>query len=256
MMPKSFGFAELVVGILLVGLSVSKDTVLFFANLNSHDKRAISSLVILAFLILFFVPLITGIVRQNDIVDIIRDVVPVLFFFIPLLFYGRVKYSPEKWIAHVSNALALVGVSMAVRHFMAAGGVSDLGEKLIFGGKVSLAHDPAVLFAAIYLAGMALKSLGSGEVLIGLVYIIMSAVPVMAMLAVAARAPFALFVFALAAIGYFSVGHRLLMRIIGAVVTLIVAGVVYYFFGGVIEGAINLMLMKQEVYGVLSLIHI
>jgi len=252
MMPPSFGIAELIVGILLVYLAVNRGTAHLVTQINPSDQ-APPFPVRLSFVVLLITPLFTAAITQNEIRDILRDILPLMFFFVPILFYSRLQQFPIIWVWNFSYALAFVGLVMSIRHFSGAeNAIADLGSVLILGGKVSLAHDPAVLFSAIFLAGIGVHKLFKGNLLTASVYLLLSGIPIAAIFAVAARAPFGLLVIALLVIVYFNATANTTVKLLSPLVVMCLVSVVFYIAGDTIERSYELMLLKQQNYGISS----
>ncbi|MBE9490585.1 MAG: hypothetical protein IMY67_09855 [Bacteroidetes bacterium] len=254
MMPRSFGIAELFVGVVLIYLSINATTVNYLIMPDKNILRVTPpSYIKKAFLFFLVVPLMVGFIRQNDILDIIRDIIPLMFLFMPLFFYSRIKANSVYWYKGFVYALAFIGIAMTIRHFFDSDNtIDDLGEKLILGGKISLAHDPAVLFSAIFFSGMGFHKLFRGNLLTACVFMSLSVIPLSAIFAVAARAPLGLYIVALLLLSYLNSSSNKVAAYLSPFVFGALILVVFYIFGEVITKSVDMMLLKHETYGVSS----
>ncbi len=152
--PDGLGPAEAVVGLCLIaaiGLWRGFRTVigaeLFRATGASrgHGWRFWASLALSWLLI---VPSLQGVIAGHSAASIARDLIPLLFFFLPLFLLPPDHHAAARLLPPLATALAVVGCLFALRYFLLAGlAIGDGGSD----GLLYLASSPAVLFAAIAL---------------------------------------------------------------------------------------------------------
>lgn len=102
---------------------------------------------IFSFIWLLWVPLLRGVAMGHGAGDIVRDVVPLVFLFLPLLL-GPAFAGVERAAAVLAAGLGGAGVLFALRWLAADGTPVDLAERY-------LPNDPAVPFAAVLLPACA-----------------------------------------------------------------------------------------------------
>ena len=202
-MPNSIGLALVLVGGLTavyVGL-VQGSAVLIGGKLTVFQGHPFVWWSQLSFVCLLLLPLAVGVFSNYPIVDILRDVIPHIFLFIPLFFFSRFVQMPSVWIQRFSLALSAVGVALAVRFLLIATPSLDVIGTGHYGydEKLVLAADPAILFAAIYLPLMAadrLRSANLGDWFVSAMAIVGALTCLAAFGAKLARGPFFLSAFA------------------------------------------------------------
>lgn len=251
MIPMEFGIPELALLVLLL-IAVPLLGVVhgFFPTMQRSALMVPNNLRLVVLLMLTF-PVLVGLIRQNDFADVIRDVLPFLFFLLPIFLYRNLHNKPDTWIFVMCFGFSFIGIAMTLRHFAQAGAsFSDIGEQSIFGTGISLAFDPAVQFAFPFLLGMAIKSAIERHMLMASVLFVLALIPLFAILGVVARAPLLL--------SFFSVGLMVLFGFRSRVVNLIVLGLFVLFIvlalagDNMISKSIELMLLKHENYGISS----
>lgn len=125
-------------------------------------KPSVPVYVIVAFAWLIVVPSIIGLlIRRNDPVNFLRDVIPLIYLMIPVFFAPQIKIAPEAWKKILLWGLSFVGVVYTLRHFWDAQG--QLFVTTLYGGKDIFHMDPAVLFTATFLLVYGFKLFDSGR---------------------------------------------------------------------------------------------
>lgn len=139
--PKTVGWTEIAIGVVLVAL-VAINGILIVRSWKKNEK-ATSVFPIFIFAIfsyLLLVPFITGLNRKWIVVDVVRDVIPLFYMFIPLLIGYLFVRSPFKWREWISILLGITGVILSVRYLIDPKGVEDnylylpQAPEVIFGG--------------------------------------------------------------------------------------------------------------------------
>lgn len=139
--PKSVGWPEIVIGMLLVAI-VAFNGISILQNWKIKEKvtSAFPIYIFGIFAYLLLVPLVTGQIRNWDKVDVVRDVIPLFYMFIPLLIGYLFVQSPIVWRERISILLGLVGVIFSIRYFIDPHGVEinylylPQAPEVIFGG--------------------------------------------------------------------------------------------------------------------------
>ena len=249
MIPSEFSIVELLLIFCLLGIVpiVGVATGLLVRQRNSTNQ--IPSALRPMLLLMLAMPLVVGLLRQNDLFDMVRDVLPFMFFLLPVFMYKKLHSNPDTWIALMCNGYSFVGLAMSVRHFAQSGAsFSDIGEQSIFGTGISLAFDPAVQFAFPYLLGMSLIKLIDRSFVSAASHFILSLIPMFALLGVVARAPLVLSICSVGLMLFIGFKSKLFGGIMLGIFVLMIA----FSLSGesVISKAIELMLLKHENYGI------
>jgi hypothetical protein len=115
-----------------------------------------------AFNYLLWVPLVRAAVSGTELDDIVRDVIPLMFLFLPILLV------PAGDTGHriLVLGLAMVGVVFALRWWWPGLAIRQVGQTVMPEGDGYLLNSPTVLFAAVWLPLLALRRL---EIRLGLV---------------------------------------------------------------------------------------
>lgn len=247
MIPDRLGIAELIIALLLAIIALNGFLYIIYPK-NHSEKRDTSNRLI--FLYLFFIPTITGLFLQNMLVDIVRDLLPLLFFLLPIFILTHIKKSPDIWFRYLSTSLVFIGIMMSIRHFAGSSiSITEIGTKPIFVDEgISLANDPSTLFASIFLVGMGFYFLGQKRTGLGLSCLALAIIPISATLAATARAPSAMIVIAtlLFIVQNISHGSNKVFKLI-TFTSLIAIAVILNL--DVLKGVYELLLLKHETYG-------
>lgn len=115
---------------------------------------------------LVWVPLLRGLTLGSDAADIVRDVAPLLFLFLPLALVPALRRarSRSRAVGALAAALALAGVLFALRWWRQADwGFGAVGVRAMDDGLRYFLNAPSVLFAAIGLPVAALRLAAGGR---------------------------------------------------------------------------------------------
>ena len=154
-MPNQIGAEIVIIAALLIYYSDPLKILNFRRFLNpsevDYKKFRISSAI--SFFYFASIPLVVAVYKSNLAVDVVRDYIPLLFFYIPFLFHHRVNDYSESDFRRLCFFISLVGVIMAVRFLsLAVTDVAAIGmEHMGFDGFLVLSAEPSILFALIYL---------------------------------------------------------------------------------------------------------
>jgi len=151
--PDSLGVAEALIAFSLLALSGSWGYFVISGKALQHKNILEANLYIvyLIFLYLLYVPLVVGLIRGNNLVDIIRDIIPFLYLFIIIFFDPFMKKNKKKYLKIFVLLLCIIGISFSIRHIGSIDNLSTLGKSIIFGDMNYFVMDPAVLFASTFL---------------------------------------------------------------------------------------------------------
>ena len=153
--PDQISWAELLMGGCLValvgpgrGLSIASG-----ARLVLIEDEHVTRIRNIAFVWLMLVPLVVGTMRSASATDLVRDLIPMLFLFLPLL-VGETLESRDRrpvsvWLV---RAASLGGLILALRHLLITqSSLEQIGEGFYSEHSLYLSTDSFVHFAAAYL---------------------------------------------------------------------------------------------------------
>jgi hypothetical protein len=107
-----------------------------------------------AFNYLLWVPLLRGALSGTDAEDIVRDIIPLIFLFLPVLLLVPTDSAGRRILA---PGLAAVGVVFALRWWWPGMAFRQVGSFVMPEGDGYLLNSPTVLFAAVWLPLLALE---------------------------------------------------------------------------------------------------
>ncbi|MBI1207968.1 MAG: hypothetical protein GC191_11860 [Azospirillum sp.] len=156
--PPGLGEVELAIAVCLIGAVGLRQMVWLGTGhlLLAPDLRPLELVGAVAFVYLLWVPLLVGIAGGCSGNDVIRDVVPLVYLFLPVLLV-RVLSAGGPAQRHgvirlIVAALALAGVAFAVRWWLQHDwGFGAVGRRAMGAGAGYVLNSPATLFAAIWL---------------------------------------------------------------------------------------------------------
>ncbi len=166
--PADPGWAEAAIGVLLaVAVGPVRGAVIVAGGgLAAGARRGWATAGTLALAWLLWVPLLGGLAADWAPADIVRDVVPLLFLFLPLLLSDLAdpaaapRAGQGSAAVRLAYALAAAGVLLAARFFLITHvPVGSVRPTVPSDGLLYLANAPAVLFAAILLPLLAWEKL-------------------------------------------------------------------------------------------------
>ncbi|KAA0593624.1 hypothetical protein FZ942_24295 [Azospirillum lipoferum] len=163
--PPALRGAELSIGMLIL-LSIGWKWPLAVAS--GHALRARSGIgwmpmAVAAFAWLLWAPLLRGAALGWEAADILRDVVPLLFLFLPVLLVPALCSAGQTAVRALTGGLAMAGLLLALRWWrQAEWGFGAIGQRAMADGGVYLLNAPSVLFAAVALPAVALSLIAVG----------------------------------------------------------------------------------------------
>lgn len=259
--PDSYGLAELTIGLILVFLVGFRRVIWVFSLADMGEKNKYGTqvpiYVVLSLIYLLLIPTINGLLfTGNSISDYIRDVIPLLYFFLPVLLLHRMVQFPERWLFFTVSGLCIVGVLFAIRHFTESGSsISDVGQTFIFGTSAYFAQDPAVQFAGAFLVCFGIVSLMESHYLRAAFCLMLAIFPWAAMFGIIARAPTILVVFSIIlTIAYYFLNSRKRIRAVLLLLafSILIFGLFHENISRLLEGVIQLLMEKQAKHGLSS----
>lgn len=165
--PPSVRVTEAAIGGLLL-LAVGWRRPLFVVT--GHALRATTlpwweAVAVLAFGWLLWAPLLRGAALGHDPADMLRDVVPLLYLFLPVLLVPVLRRAGGGAVRLLGAGLILAGLFLALRWWkQVQWGFGAVGARAMPDGGAYFLNAPAVLFAAVALPALALGLVARGGV--------------------------------------------------------------------------------------------
>lgn len=243
MLPGKLGVPEVIIGILLTLLVIGNGLSALLSSGYIHKT--------MFFLFLLFYPLLVGAYKGNFTVDMVRDVVPIFFLFLPVFMCKIIEKQPDLWIRVLSIGISIVGLCMMIRHFFGAEhDLTSVGDILFVGSGLVLPQDPALQFSASFLLFSGINLFFYRKYVFGALLILLSVLLIMSLLSIAARAP--IFLIVLCLLFYLYRVLTLSMIFLALPAFIFISSVFIYVFYDEFYGSISMMLLKTENYGVLN----
>ena len=261
--PPEVGVAEAAVGLCLVVASGLRRPLALVSGalVATPGARVHEAVGCVAFLVLLWLPLLRGAGLDWRGRDIVRDVVPLLFLFLPVMLAGPLRPARGRAVALLTAGLSAAGVAFALRWWHDAGwAFGAIGHRAMSDGPRYLLNSPTVLFAALWLPMAALRlawpELGDGAAglaprgrLVRLALAVPVALAALLILAALAGAVhrMALILALVSLIGF--LGWSLGRTVGPAAVALVALGALLLSPGGPLAGAFELVVVKSEMVG-------
>lgn len=150
--PDTITWAEIVIGFCLFCAAGIRSFATIFSGFalwhGDRDKRILTA----CFLAMFLLPVITGIINRHSMNDILRDIIPLGFFFLPLFLHDMMRRDPVVSERVLRFGLCWIGVFFALRFWPASGltatrfGLDRGNDEMLY-----LTSSPAVMTAGLYL---------------------------------------------------------------------------------------------------------
>ena len=144
--PDVISWAEVAIGLLLVVASGWRNIALSFSGAGLWVPPFERLFLTACFLLLFVPGTVNGFISGHEVNDILRDLIPLGFFFLSLFLYGR-GYQKE-----LLYGLVFTGVMFALRFWPASGltlsrfGLDRGNDEMLY-----LTSSPSVMFAGLFL---------------------------------------------------------------------------------------------------------
>ncbi|MGH1404847.1 MAG: hypothetical protein ACRBDL_11460 [Alphaproteobacteria bacterium] len=258
--PDTFGYVEVLIGVLLalsVGAGRMRDALLQPINRIETKKRYWKSAGQAFLLYGLSVPLLVSVLSGYAPKAIMRDILPFLFLFLPLLLLQVIRARPY-YFRVILCSVCLIGILFSIRSVSmryALGCPYWCGDELLY-----LENMPTVLFSCLFLIGVAMhrvaRCFSLKSCLIAFSLLALSLVPLVSMILTLQRASVgAVFLYVLVLLIYHVV--RSPERAFGVVVVLLtafsIAGLSFYGISSsllVKTQKVGLNMRPQEFYAV------
>lgn len=163
--PPSLRWGEAAIGLLIL-LCVGWKRPLAVATghaLRGSGDAAWMAIAVAALGWLLWAPLLRGAALGWDAADILRDVVPLFYLFLPVLLVPALRPAGAWGVRLLAGGLALAGLLLALRWWKQAGwGFGAVGTRAMADGGAYLLNAPSVLFAGVALPALALSLVAVG----------------------------------------------------------------------------------------------
>ncbi|WP_010272262.1 membrane protein [Paenibacillus senegalensis] len=251
--PANPGMVEAGIAVLLaLFVTVPVSILVMAGGFSVYERLGLApSWLHLGFFLLVWGQLFNGAVIHGwSVADMIRDLVPAIYIFLPLLLLpAMLRTSFSKWLKVLPYVISLAGVLLSLRFYMEVGiWPWELGGRHYFDNYLYLPYDPVVTFAGIFLPLMAVQSWNGRRPqrwLASLAMLTGGALALGSLMAVAQRAPLGL-----AAIGFVLYFFMLTYRSLGKMLVLLILAVSIGFLAQEqISSSIQLLSAKQEEVG-------
>lgn len=231
--PISVGLVEALIGVLFV-LAFWKGVIYVLVL-----RYKMFSLI---FYCLLMLPLVISMIRSGDAVDILRDIIPLFYIFIPLFFFSMSRVNCKFVIDNFCMILALAGVVYALRELLSWYSLGGLGVGAFAKTETYMIQAPMVLFSGCYFLCLSTYFFSVRRFLTASICLSLGLIPVLGFYYAVLRAPMFLLFFA--PISYFFILYRSSLALVLIILSFAVFWVgfdfLYYF-----EAFIN----KHETYG-------
>ena len=160
--PPEIGAAEIAIGLLLIAAAGAAQpwAMTSGALLLRPGARSFETMGSAVFAGLLWLPLLRGVALDWNGRDIVRDVVPLVYLFLPVLLVGPLREERGRAVELLTAGLAFAGVAFVLRWWSDAGwGFGAIGHRAMSEGSFYLLNSPAVLFAALWLPFTAIRLL-------------------------------------------------------------------------------------------------
>jgi len=258
--PDSIGIAEIFIGLCLLVLVGIKAPVTVF-DLARNDKGAhnvhIPLYVRMSFLYLLTVPTVYGVVyMQNDIGNWVRDFIPFIYMFLPVLLVRQVSLQPERWLKILLISLCVIGFFFSIRFFIETGfDLSGIGKRLLIAdNRDNTMQDPASQFYLGFSTCLGVWLLLKSRKLLGALVLSAALIPWAVMFASIMRGPVVLTAMSILIMLLYWLQARGSKRV--AIIPLLLLFVIVGIYGQellmIVGNGLDLLLQKQENHGLSS----
>lgn len=176
--PKEVGIPEVVIGACLSLFVGMRGILIVLGSFMLQRQVGLSKWAFICFWWLLILPLFWGLaVRQNSLNDIMRDVIPLLYFFLPVFFVPQMGKHPAFWKKMCIWALCTIGISYSIRHFLGVENeMGQFGQEIFFVDINYFPMNPAVLFASTFLLILGSQNILKNSYSFGVIYLLFGSV--------------------------------------------------------------------------------
>ncbi|MEI6558144.1 MAG: hypothetical protein WCO00_07025 [Rhodospirillaceae bacterium] len=160
--PPEAGAAEIAIALLLIAATgLERPAAMASGRLLLHpEARRFETVGAVVFVGLLWVPLLRGAALDWSGRDILRDLVPLLYLFLPVLLVAPLRVAGARAVGLLVTGLTLAGLAFALRWWTDAGwAFGAIGHRAMGEGPGYLLNSPAVQFAALWLPFSAIRLL-------------------------------------------------------------------------------------------------
>ncbi|GAB6988094.1 hypothetical protein [Paenibacillus pini] len=250
--PAQPGIAEATIGSLLVlFVTIPTGLIVMTGGFTLYQRyRTVPMWLHLGFFMLLWWGLFNGgVIHSWDVTDIVRDIIPCVYLFVPLMLLPAMNRTKYNWLKIFPWVIAFMGVILSMRFYNVANmSPLDVGKMYFFDNYLYLPYDPSVIFAGIFLPLMAIHTWKSSKLyswVFSLFMLVGGFLALGSLMAVAQRAPLALAALSFS-IYFLIISRRSLKRMLLLVIVLLGVGVLAQ---QQIESSYQLLIDKQESFG-------
>lgn len=250
--PVKMGIAEILIGGLLVlFVSIPTGLIVMTGGFKLYQRyHALPIWLHMGFFLLIWWELFNGgIIQGWNVSDIVRDIIPFVYLFVPLLLLPAMHRSKVNWLQILPWIIAVMGVILSLRFYQVAQiSPLDVGKMYYFDNFLYLPYDPCVIFAGIYLPLMAVHTWKSNKLISwlgSLMMIIGGFLALGSLMAVAQRAPLALAALCFG-VYFLAVTRQSFKKLLLLILLLVGIG---FLAQDQIQNSYQLLVDKQESFG-------
>ncbi|WP_246310809.1 O-antigen ligase family protein [Paenibacillus xylanilyticus] len=250
--PVKMGIAEILIGGLLVlFVSIPTGLIVMTGGFTLYQRyHALPMWLHMGFFLLLWWGLFNGgIIQGWNVTDIVRDIIPCVYLFVPMLLLPAMQRSGVNWLQYLPWIIAIMGVILSLRFYQVAQiSPLDVGRMYYFDNFLYLSYDPSVIFAGIYLPLMAVHTWKSNKLISwlgSLMMVLGGFLALGSLMAVAQRAPLALAALCFGV--YLLVVTRQSFKKLLLLILLLVG--IWLFAQDQIQNSYQLLVDKQESFG-------
>ncbi len=255
--PDTIGIDEILIGSLL-SLAFIRSVPTILGSFLLEKRSYIEKVIYMIFLYMLIVPSIIGIIKEgNDFRDFIRDVIPLLYLFLPIIIISIInsKTDPMIWNKIILFSIIFIGIIFSLMFYLSTKDyLVYITTQIIYGDKAYIFSSPSILFSSIFLTLWGIYSiykLKSANLFMGFAFTFLGLLSLGVFVAVIMRANILLFS---ASVAFFVVfifikslkENRILSSIviISIMFSFIIVNINY------IEGVFNLIFQKFQTVGI------
>lgn len=163
--PPEVGGVEAVIGLLLIAAVGIRRPIAVAAGqpLGASGTVRWEAVGVMALLYLLWLPMLRGAWLGWEARDVVRDVVPLLYLFLPVLLVPLLRDAADGAVRLLSGGLMVAGVAFAVRWWVEMRwGFGAVGQRFMGDGPFYFLNSPSVLYAALGLPVSALDLIRAG----------------------------------------------------------------------------------------------